>query len=179
MSGYLNVDLGTLERLAGDQAFAAHTRGRPGDARDGPYEVDQSGDVVRPHVEHRTASSGVIKGRIRVPALMTRTHESGSASHRLANRALIDELATCLVRATQKGVGRTTHAKATLVGSFEQRSCVGCRESHRLLGMDMLPRGQCHQADLYVRRGNRQVDDDLDRGVAQEFVDRERLEPEL
>src|SRR5215469_9173111 len=99
-----DVDLRALERFAGDDSFAAHPRGRAGDTRDRPDEIDQRRDVVGPHVEHRTATLGVVEGRIRMPALMARAHEGRRTGYGLADGAFVDELAARLVPPTQEGV---------------------------------------------------------------------------
>ena len=125
----------------------------PGDARDGSDEVDQRGDVVRPHVEHRTAAGGVVEGGIRMPALVTGTHEEGRASHRLGRSRL--RRRACgrsggrhreRCRAHSRRAGR---ACRQLRAAFARRRCVSAQ---RLLRMDVLAGGDRHQADLDVRR---------------------------
>ena len=99
-----------------------------GDARDRPEQVDEVGDVVGPHVEHRAAARGVVEGRARVPALVAGAHEEGGAGDRLADRALVDRACgrsgarrrgRC--RARSRRAGRARCAASTSAAAPRQR----------------------------------------------------------
>ena len=53
----LDRDHRALQRLAGDRPLGAGARGDAGDARDRAEQVDEGGDVVGRHVEHRAAAA--------------------------------------------------------------------------------------------------------------------------
>ena len=104
--GNLDRDARSGEGLARDEAFASGARRDAADARHGAEEVDEVGDVVRPHVEHGAAALEVVETGIRMPAFMARTQEEGRAADRPANEPFVDALARGLMRASEERVGR-------------------------------------------------------------------------
>ncbi len=71
---------GPGERLAADDALGARARGDARDACHRPEQVDEIGDVIGAHVEHRAAAAEIVEGRARVPAFMARAHEEGGSA---------------------------------------------------------------------------------------------------
>ena len=96
---------------------------RAGDAAHRADQVDQGGQVVGAHVEHRAAAGLVVELGIGVPALVAVAQHEGGGGHRLADPAVVDQLAAGLDAAAQEGVGRAADAQALLAASFS--SC--CR----------------------------------------------------
>ena len=58
-----------------------------------PQGVNQSGEIVRPHIEQRTAAQIVVEGRVRMPGFDPRPHHERRAGHGLADRAGVDQAA--------------------------------------------------------------------------------------
>ena len=119
-------------------ALDARLRGRAHDARDGPEQLDEVGDVVGPHVEHRPAAAQIVEARRRMPALVAGAHEEGAAGDRRADRAVVDQLARGLVAAAEEGVGRAADAQALLRGEVHHLARLGDVDAERLLGIDVL-----------------------------------------
>src|SRR5208282_1784144 len=99
------------ERLARDESLGPRARRDAADARHRTQEIDESGDVVGPHVEHGAAATEIEEGGIRVPALMARTHEERRAADRPADEPVVDALARGLLRAAKERIGRATEAE--------------------------------------------------------------------
>ena len=114
-----------------------------------------------------------------MPELMAWAHEKGRAADRPANRALVDQFSRRLMRAAQKCVGRATDPQASSAGGVDQLARLGDVDAERLFRMNMLARGDRLQADLDMRFGNGEIDDDLDRGIGEKRVDRSRLQPKF
>ena len=150
------------------------------DARDRPEQIDKVGDVVRPHVEHRPAAGEVVEAGLGMPALMARAHEEGGAADRPADRAVVDQLARGLVAAAEERVGRAADAQASC--RRRPRSSLarlGDIDAERLFGMDVLAGGDRPEADLDMRFRHREVEDDLDRGIGEQRLDRARRNAEF
>ena len=179
VGGHLHRDARSLQRLAGDQAFAPRARGDAGDALDRAEQVDEIGDVVGAHVEHRAAAGGIVERRARMPALMSRAHEERRAGDRRADRALVDQLAAGLVGAAEKRIGRAADAHALRLRRSDELAALGDGDAERLLRMDVLARGHRLEPDLDMRLGDGEIDDDLDRRVGQEIVDALRRNAEF
>ena len=159
-----------LAPLRGSLGMTRSLRGRgvdAGDARHRAEQVDEVGDVVGPHVEHRPAAGLVVEGRVRVPALVAGAHEEGGAADRHADGAVVDQLAAGLVGAAEKGVGGAADAHAALAAA--PRPAAAASASAMPSGFSectCLPAATALQADLDMRLGDGQVDDDLDAGSA-------------
>ena len=172
-------NFGAIERLAGDETLAPRPRSDAGDAAYRPEQVDEVGDVVGRHVEHRAAAGQVVEGRIRMPALVAGAHEEGGAAERNADGAFVDELAAGLMSAAEKGVGRAADPHAAGGCRLDQLARLGDGDAERLLGMDMLAGGDRLQPDLDMRLRDGQVDDDLDGRVGEKIGDAFGGEAEL
>ena len=55
-----------------------------------------------------------------MPALVTRTHEKSGCGDGTPNCALVDQLAASLVRPTQKGIRRASHAQPAISRAVQQ-----------------------------------------------------------
>ena len=151
---------------------------RPGgdaaDARHRPEKIDEVGDIVRAHVEHGAAAGEVIEARIGMPALVARAHEERRAADRPADQPLIDGAARGLVRAAEKRVGRGAEPQASRGRGFDQPARLGDSDAERLFRVDVLAGGDRLEADFDMRVRNREVQDDLDRRIGEQRVDRTR-----
>ena len=164
------------EPLAGaradlDRALARARRCKPRDPRHRAEQRDDRGQVVRAHVEQR---AGTVRGedvRIGVPALLP-ADEHGGAHATVARRSRRHRAARgrpgrhcrerCPVRT--RSVARAGPASATRCGR------VGGVRGQRLLGVDVLARGERGADHGRVCGRRRQVEDDVDRRVADEVV---------
>ncbi len=167
-----NVDLDprALLRLAGDQALLEADPRRTRDPLGRTEQTDQRGQVIRPHVEHRTATGLVVELRIRVPAFVTVAgHESGRR-HRPADRAVIHQLSTRLKSATEKRVRRAADTHLFLLGQIEQLLAFDPRDGQRLLIVDRLAGLDGRHRYRRVGLGNRQVHHDVDAGIGNQFI---------
>ena len=64
-------------------------------------------------------------------------------------------------------------------GRVDELSRLGESDAERLLGMDVLAGGDGLEAHLDMRFGHREVEDDLDRGIGQNGLDRLRRNAEF
>ena len=103
-------------RLAGDRALGNEFELNRS-AFNRPEQRNQRSQIVRPHIEHRPAALFVIESGIRMPALMTVAHHEGRCPDRLADRALVDQLAAGLQSATQKRVRRRAYPEFRLAAN--------------------------------------------------------------
>ena len=101
-----------------------------------------------------------------MPALVAGGAEEGGAADRLADGAIVDELAGCLVGAAEEGVGRAADAQALGFGRVDQLLRFGQADAQRLLRMDVLAGGDRLEADLDMGAGHGEVDDDSISGSA-------------
>ncbi len=161
--------------LAGDQPLGERHAGRAGDAADRADQVDQRRQVVRPHVEHRAAADVVIELRIGVPALVAVTRHERRGRDRFADHAVVNQLAARLDAAAEKRVRGATEQQPVVARRGKGALTIGALHGQRLFDVDVLPGFQRHQVDLGVRLGDRQVDDDLNLRVVQQFVNRAGL----
>ena len=84
-----------------------------------------------------------------------------------------------LVRAAEERVGRAADAQAPRRGRVDQTARLGERDAERLFRMDVLAGRDRLQADLDMRLRHREVEDDLDRRVGENRVDRARGKAEF
>ena len=132
----------------------------------------ESCQIVRTHIEHRSAADLIIKFRIRMPALMA------AADHETGQR-----ISACRSRHRQSACGRFGCRRPGTFPARWQRAALSprqlqhllaflARNDDRLLYIHMLAGFQCLQADRSMRFRNRQVHDDFDLRVSQELLDR-------
>ena len=114
-----------------------------------------------------------------MPALVARAHEEGRAADRPADQPVVDGAARGLVGAAEKGVGRRAEPQALGRRGFDQPARLGDRDAERLFRVDVLAGGDRLEADLDMGVRNREVEDDLDRRIGEQRVDRTRRNPEL
>ena len=77
-------------------------------------QVDQHGQVVGPHVEHRAAAGLIVELRIGMPVLHAAPHHEGGAGHRLADGALIHQPARPPAGGAEESVRRRAEQQAAL-----------------------------------------------------------------
>ena len=106
-----DADLLTLLRLTGNRAVRDLDARHPADPLHRAEKVQQRGEIVRPHVEHRSAAFFIIKLRIRVPMLVPAAHHERGERDRLADQPVIDRLAGRLNARAHECVRRAPDAK--------------------------------------------------------------------
>ena len=96
MGGGLHGNDRAGEGRTGDGAFGEAAHCPAHDIFHRSQAMDEKTQVVGPHIEHRSASVGVIKGWVGMPALVSAAGANESGEERLANRAFGKELADVL-----------------------------------------------------------------------------------
>src|SRR5712675_2815757 len=102
MSWHVDGDLLSGERLAADGAYWEARLCRAGNTAHRAEQVYQCGEIIRPHVQHRSATGLVVKFRIRVPRLDAVRQEERSGRDRLADHSVVDQLSASLSAAAEK-----------------------------------------------------------------------------
>ena len=102
-----------------------------------------------------------------------RQHRRGGPE-RASDRSFLDEPATGLVGAPEKRVRGTTEPQARFLGSLDQLTRAVDRRGERLLRIRVLPRGEGCSDDVRMCGRRRQVEDEVDRRIGDQFVDGER-----
>ncbi|ENN84128.1 hypothetical protein RHSP_78414 [Rhizobium freirei PRF 81] len=179
MRRHMHGDVLAVARLAGDDALLARRDGKAGDLRDGAEQVDEIGDVIGTHIEHRAAADFVIESRIRMPALMAGAHEGGGAADRDADRAFVNDGAGRLVAAAEEGIGCRADAQALGGSGIRKPLAFGEIDAERLFRVGVFAGFQCLKTDGDMRLRDGQVDDDLDRGIGKQGGDIDRLQAEF
>ena len=90
----------------------------------------------------------------------------------IANRPVVDEPAACLEATAEKRVRGATNRQAALLGESKDSFAVPIGRSQRLLGVDVLSRFERHRGQLSMDRRQRQIEDDVDVGVRDQFSGR-------
>ena len=116
---HIDVDHVTIFRLAGDHALREGDLAGAGDARYRAEQVDQRGDVVGAHVQHRTAARLVEEGRVRVPVFVTVANHERGRCNGSADPAIVNQFATGLQAAAEEGVRRAADAQSAFAGRSE------------------------------------------------------------
>ena len=169
----------SFQGFARHEALVARARRDARDAGDGTEQVDEVGDVIGAHIEHRAAAGEIVEAGIGMPTLVAGTHEEGRPADRPANEPVVDALARGLMRAAEESVGRRSEPQALRAGRVDELPGLRESDAERLLGMDVLARGDRLEAHLDMRFGHGEVEDDLDRGIGQHRLDRLRGDAEL
>ena len=157
--------------LAGDHALVPRARGHGRDRFHRAEHLDERGDEVWPHVEKRAAAFEVNEGRVGVPAFGAGRQHERRAGERLADPAVIDELARGLQAGAQDGVRRAAQAQAFAVRQFQHFVRFRRVQGERLFAVSVLAGFEHLLADARVDLGHGEVDDDLDGRVGQKFRD--------
>ena len=79
----------------------------------------------------------------------------------------------------RKVSGAQPTRRPSLLGRVEERARLGGRGAERLFRVDVLAGCESLQAHLHVGGRDGEIDDDLDRRVREQLVDRHRPQPEL
>ena len=103
----------------------------------------------------------------------------GIACGDLANRALVQNGAGLLMRATQKGIWCAADRQALGLGQITQGRALFQRQHQRLFGIGVLARFQNALGDGVMRVRDRQVDHDVQRGVGKQVIHALRFDVEL
>ena len=154
--------------LAGrDPLLKGNTR-RSGNTTHRPQQVDQAGQVVRPHVEQRAAADLIVKIGVGMPRFGTMTGHKRHGSHRLPDPAIVDQLAAGLLPTAQKGIRGTTDPQPACLGGAQNLQPIIPAYSQGFLRIDVLAGLQNGETDLSVSQRHRQVDDDRHVRVCQQ-----------
>ena len=136
--------------------------------------MHQGGEVVRPHVEQRPAAGLIVERRVRVPGFRPAPHHEGGAGHRLAHRAVVDQLAHGLVAAAEERVRGAAGADAGGVGGGEHPLAFGHVQAKGLLAVDVLAGGDGGQIHFRMGGGNGEVEHGFDVVAPEQLVHRDR-----
>ena len=165
------------KRLAGDDALGPRPRRNAADASHRPEKIDEVGDIIGSHVEHRAAAGEVIEARVGMPALVARAHEERGAADRPADQPFVDRTARGLMGAAEERVGRAAEPQALWPPRRRSgRRASASADAERLLRMDVLAGGERLQADLDMRLRDREIEDDLDGRIGEHRIDRSARE---
>jgi hypothetical protein len=107
-----------------------------------------------------------------MPALVPVTRHKGRRADRLADPAVVDELAAGLDAAAEEGVRRAADAHAFGLRRRQQRPALFAGDGQRFFVVDGFPRLHRRHRHVVVRVGDGEVDDDLDVGIGEKFVHR-------
>ena len=102
-------------------------------------------------------------------------HHGRASGGDRADAPFIDQGAGLLMRAAQKGIGRTAYAQTARCRQIAQRQPVFQAQRQRLFGIDVLVRLQDRLRHGEMRSRNGQVDHHVQRLVGQQILDRLRL----
>ena len=156
--------------LACDRPFGERRGDGTGHTLDGADEGDESGDVVRPHIEERPAALVVVKIRVRVPRLVARGGPDCRRAERVADTTLVDERSTRLETSPEDGVGGRPDVEPFTACRFEDDLAVGDRSGEGFLDVDVFPGLEDLSARFGVDRRRREVDDQVG-GRIEESID--------
>ena len=117
----------------------------------------QGGEVVRAHVEHRTAADLIVEGRGRVPVFVPVAEHRGHRGDGTAYQAIVDQLAACLDARTQERVGSAPHHYAGPASLPQDRVAVLSLDRQGLFAIDVLAGGDGSQTHIRVGCRNRQI----------------------
>ena len=164
-------------RAGGNGATAVRRLRRTGQGANGAKQIDQTGQVIGPHIQHRAATRGIVEIGVGVPKFVPRHHHEARSRHHLADCPAIQHRPRGLMHAAQKRIGRRPDPQTSGLGGSHQR----CRLIHRhrqwLFGIDMLARRQRCQPDRHMMLRRGQVQHDADTGVGQQSLNAQRLQP--
>ena len=136
----------------------------------GPSSLQQRGEVVRPHVEHRPAAGGVVELRRGVPPLVAAAEHVGRKRDGPADRAVVDQFPRGLDARAHEGVGRAADAHAVVRRPLQQRLGVLAVDAQRLLAVGVLARVDRVQRDRHVGGGDREVQDQVNAIIGVQLV---------
>src|SRR4029079_13862834 len=86
---------------------------------DRAQEIDESGQIIRSHIERRSAACREEKSRIGMPVLHPRSQHRCAPAHCLADLARIDDLAGELMRGEDGRVRSAGDGELTLRSEFD------------------------------------------------------------
>ena len=124
--------------------------------------IHQRSNVIRPHIEERTAAFFVVECGGGMPAFVTGAdHKSGTA-HDFSDFAAVDELTALLVTGSEKRIRSATGTQTFFRRQSQNFKPVLPVQGKRFFRIDMFARFQCTQIDFFVSFGNRQVQNKFD-----------------
>ena len=176
----LDRDAAALVRsFGGHHALAKSDRRLRLHVFDRAQQIAQGREIIRTHVEDRSAARLEEEARVRMPVLHAMRHQRTRAGQDGSDLAAIDQLAGQPAAGAEERVRRATEFQSAPVRFLNQPMPVFRRDAERLFREYMLARGQRRMADLEMRVGRGQIDHHIHLRIAQQRVDRERANAEL
>ncbi len=114
-----------------------------------------------------------------MPGVRTADEHRGGCAERPSDRIPVDQAPARLVGTAEEGVRGTAETEAATLGIHDELSAFGAGRSERLLGVDVLARGEGSPHQRSVRFGRREIEHELDLGIGDECIDRRRPQPVL
>lgn len=109
-----------------------------------------------------------------MPALRPMAHHERCRANGLANPAVVQELPRGLEVTAEEGVWRGPDAKPARAGEMDERFCIVRLKRERFLRVHVFARLQRLTRNVGVRLRDREIQDEIDVGMREEFVGRER-----
>ena len=171
VGGGFDGDLEPAFFLGGDGAGGVGGAGEAGDLGDGAEEVDQGGEVVGAHIEHRAAADLVVELGVGVPGFVAGGEHEGGEGDGAADGAGVEEVAGGLLAGAEEGVGGAADAEVFLLGEIEDLAAFGAVDAEGFFGVGVFAGVERLEGDGDVGLGDGEVEDDVDGGVGHELVD--------
>ncbi len=166
------MSTGMISPCAGAGADGA---GRSGAARHRHHRGDrteqghQRRQVVRAHVQERSAARLVVEVGIGMPSFVSRDDHGGGGRDRRADQVVVHGFSSRLDARTEHGVRSAPENDTSGVGGTEHCPPLCRVEGERLFAVDALSGGDRLQGDVGVCRRDGQVEDHLDVGDADQL----------
>src|SRR4051812_18841575 len=119
MSRRFDFYLSSRKGLTGNRTGRETHTGRSRHSPHWAQEINESGNIIRPHVEHGSAAFFIIKSRIGMPRFMPVTEHEGRSGNRFSNQPIIKGFAAGLNSTSQESVWRAAHAQIFASGEIE------------------------------------------------------------
>ena len=179
MGGDFDFDLFAEVDFVGDDAFLEGDAGEGGDGLDRAHHDDEGGEVVGTHVEERAAALLIVEVGVGVPGLGAVTEHVGEGGDGFADGAGVDDLAGGLDAAAEDGVGRAADAEFAFLGFLEDLETFLVGEGEGFFAVDVLAGAEGGEVDADVGGGDGEVENGVDVGIGEEFLDGAGLEAVL
>lgn len=146
-----DVDDGAVFRLTRDGAGREGDGSGAANASDGTKERNESGEVVRTHIEHRAATVLVIEFGIGMPRFVAMAHHKGGGGDRGADDAMIEEFSAGLEAGAEEGIGSTAEKAAMAAGEFDKGLSIVEFNAERFFVIDVLSGFEGAAGDVKMR----------------------------
>ena len=138
---------------------------------DGTEDIDERSHIIRSHIEHRTAADVVVESGVRMPAFVSvSTHERRS-SDRSADFPRVQCLPRGLDTRAEKGVGCRSDTELFYSGGVNELLSAFGIHTEGFFAVDVFARFQDLQTDFDVGSRDREVHDEFDLVICEQFID--------